>query len=175
VTLRWTTDSLAGIHGLNIHRSTSPDGPFERLNAMPIPPGSPGSYSDTTVWPATTFWYELRAVMADGSEDIVGAQARVTTGGSLEARLYAARPNPSAGSVALQLDVPDHSGPVRAAVYNVNGQLVKWLERGPMSRGRHTLSWNGTDGAGRPVSSGVYFCRASVGEWSGSKRFVLIR
>ena len=89
--------------------------------------------------------------------------------------LYAARPNPFAGEVTMQLDVPDHSGPVLVAVYNVRGQLVKWLERGQMLRGRHELRWDGTDERGLPVSNGVYFCQVSVGEWTGKRRLVLLR
>ena len=95
--------------------------------------------------------------------------------GRLEARFHAARTDPFVASVSMQLDVPSHAGPVVAAVYNVRGQLVKSLENGPMTRGRHTLRCDGTDERGLSVSSGVYFCRASVGEWTGRRQFVLLR
>jgi len=53
VMLRWTIGTLAGVEGLNIYRSTSPDGEFIRVNDSPIPPCSPGSFEDATVWPET--------------------------------------------------------------------------------------------------------------------------
>jgi hypothetical protein len=175
VQLRWTVGSLAGIDGFRVYRATSADGPFVCLNEIPFPSTSPGGFVDATIWPGTTFWYELRAVLSDGSEDIVGSPVRITTGGSFEARLYPARPNPFGGAVTMQLDVPNHSGPVVAAIYNVRGQLVKWLEQGPLPRGRHTLQWDGTDERGLPVSNGVYFCQARVGEWTGKRQLVLLR
>jgi len=167
--------SVADIDGFRVYRATSPGGPFACLQEAAVPASSPGDYVDTTVWPATTFWYQLRAVLYDGSEDIVGSPVSIATGGSLEAKLYAARPNPFAGDVAMRLDVPSHSGPVTAAVYNVRGQLVKSLADGPLTRGRHTLQWDGTDERGLPVSNGVYFCQARVGEWTGKRRLVLLR
>ena len=175
VTLRWTVGSLAGIDGFRVYRATSSGGPFACLNEVAVQASSPGDYVDTTVWPATTFWYQLRAVLHDGSEDVVGSPVRVTTGGSLEARLYPARPNPFGRAVSMQFDVPGHSGPVTAAVYNVRGQLVKSLADGPLTRGRHTLHWDGTDDRGLRVSNGVYFCQARVGEWTGKRRLVLLR
>jgi hypothetical protein len=175
VTLRWVVSSLGDISGFRVYRSTSPQGPFFLISDELCPVVSPGVYVDTTVWPGTTFLYELRALTVDGSEDVVGAPTSATTGGSLEARLYPARPNPFDGAVTMQLDVPNHSGPVLAAVYNVHGQLVKWLENGPVARGRHVLIWDGTDERGLPVSDGIYFCRASVGEWIGKRKLALLR
>ncbi|MCK4409598.1 MAG: hypothetical protein KAW67_05905, partial [Candidatus Eisenbacteria sp.] len=65
VTLRWTVESLGAISGFNIYRAWAEDGPFEKLNEERLPPFSPGVYEDTTVWPGSPFWYELRGVMTD--------------------------------------------------------------------------------------------------------------
>jgi hypothetical protein len=174
--VRWTVGSLAGLVGFNIYRATDEDGAYELLNDEPLPAESPGNYEDATTWPETSFWYEVRALFADGTEDVVyGSPAEVRTGGRLALTLYPLRPNPSRGSTTVCFDIPDHSGPVHLVVYNVRGQLVRTLEDGPVERGRHERSWNGMDDAGRPVASGVYFARLSVNEKSSDQKIMVLR
>ena len=96
VLVRWSVSELSGIAGFNVYRGPSSGGPFELLNATPLPATTIGSFSDSSVWPETTFWYQLRAVLLDGAEDDVGSGlASVTTGGELALRLSHARPNPT--------------------------------------------------------------------------------
>ncbi|MCE5250242.1 T9SS type A sorting domain-containing protein [bacterium] len=44
-------------------------------------------------------------------------------------------------------------------LYNCAGQKVKALVSGALSRGMHTVIWDGSDDHGRPVTSGVYLYR----------------
>jgi len=176
VTLRWTVESLAGIEGLNVYRATSPDGPFARVNETVIAPSSPGFFEDPTVWPETTFWYQLRALLADGREDLVGpAAVSVTTGGRLAVRLSAAHPNPFTRGTSLSFDVPDHVGPVSLRVYNARGQLVKTLAEGTLDRGRHLAHWDGRNTQGMSVPSGVYFMRLEVDGIARTAKALLAR
>jgi hypothetical protein len=176
VMLRWTVASLSGIEWFNVYRATSPDGPFVRVNEEPIPPASPGEYEDSTVWPQTTFWYELRAALAEGVEDVVGpALANVTTEGQLVFTARPAIPNPFAAETRITFDIPDHAGPVSLAIYNVRGQVVRTLIDGIVDRGRHTVSWNAADSAGRRVSAGVYFARLVLGGAARSQKLVVVR
>ena len=41
--------------------------------------------------------------------------------------------------------------------------------------GRHESIWNGLDDTGRQVASGTYFYRLEAGEYSETKRMVLIK
>ena len=174
--VRWTVGSLAGLTGFNVYRATAEDGPFELLNDRPLPAESPGNYEDATTWPETDFWYEVRALSADGSEDVVyGSPAEVRTGGRLALTLYPLRPNPSRGSSTVRFDIPNHSGPVRLVIYNVRGQLVRTLEDGPVERGRHERTWDGSDDHGNAVASGVYFARLSVNEKSSDQKVMVLR
>ena len=174
--VRWTVGSLAGLTGFNIYRATDEDGAYELLNDQPLLAESPGCYEDATTWPETSFWYEVRARAADGTEDVVyGSPAEVRTGGRLALTLYPLRPNPSRGSSTVRFDIPDHSGPVHLVIYNVRGQLVRTLEDGPVERGRHERSWNSMDDAGRPVASGVYFARLSVNGKSDDQKLMVLR
>ena len=176
VMLRWTVGSLAEIETFHICRATSPEGPFVRINDEPLAPSSPGLFEDTTTWPQTTFWYELRALLWDGSEDVVGhSVATVSTGGRLATELYHARPNPSAGATVIQFDVAEHLGPVRLAIYNARGQLVRRLRDGPTDRGRHAVRWDGCDERGAPTASGVYFARLEVGGQASTRKILILR
>ena len=174
--VRWTVGSLAGLAGFNIYRATDEDGAYERLNDEPLPAESPGSYEDATTWPETSFWYEVRALFADGTEDVIyGSPADVRTDGRLALTLYPLRPNPCRGSSTVRFDIPDHSGPVHLVIYNVRGQLVRTLEDGPVARGRHERSWNGNDDRGRPVASGVYFARLLVDGNADDQKVMVLR
>jgi hypothetical protein len=64
----------------------------------------------------------------------------------------------------------------RVAVYDVKGRFVKLIVEGILDAGVREFSWDGTDSEGRPVASGVYFCRLSVeGRVATSEKMVLIR
>ena len=173
--VRWTVGSLDRVTGFNVYRSLDEDGPFALLNDGPLEPQSPGSFTDETAWPQTTFWYKVRALYPDATEETVaGSPARVTTGGVLALTLYPLRPNPTAGPSTISFDVPDHSGPVRLDIYNVRGQRVRTVMDRPAARGRHREIWDGTDDRGQHVTSGVYFARLLVdGSSSGQKVTVL--
>lgn len=64
---------------------------------------------------------------------------------------------------------------VQVKVYNVSGQLVKVLDRGPRSAGRFTVGWKGQDLQGRPVASGAYYIHVAMEEWSVTRRVLLLR
>jgi hypothetical protein len=174
--VRWTVGSLGGIDGFNVYRATEEDGPFALLNEELIAPNSPGSFEDESAWPQTTFWYEVRAVFPDGTEDIVsGSPARVTTEGRLTLALYPLRPNPTSGASTISFDIPDHSGTVRLALYNVRGQLVRTVVDGHVERGRYERSWDGTDDRGQHVATGVYFARLMVDGRSSYQKLMVLR
>ncbi|WP_412062072.1 FlgD immunoglobulin-like domain containing protein [Rubrivirga sp. IMCC45206] len=71
-------------------------------------------------------------------------------------------PNPSAGIVTapFRLSAP---GPVRADVVDVLGRVVRVLLADELDAGAHLLSWDGHDGAGRPVAAGAYLLRLDAG------------
>jgi alpha-tubulin suppressor-like RCC1 family protein len=175
VMLRWTVPSLTDIDGFNVYRGTSRDGPFSRANEDVIVPSTPGSFEDTDVWPETTFCYELRALLTDGSEDVVDTPlACVTTGGRLAAKLYPAHPNPLTSRTSIQFDLPDEVAPVRLAVYNVRGQLVRTIFGGRLARGRHVLTWDGRDERGLRASSGAYFIRLETSARTATQKILVL-
>lgn len=56
----------------------------------------------------------------------------------------------------------DQAGKVSIAVYDVNGKLVNTLVDSMVSMGQHSVSWNGSDFAGKLLAGGIYFYRMKV-------------
>ncbi|MBM3317204.1 MAG: right-handed parallel beta-helix repeat-containing protein, partial [Candidatus Eisenbacteria bacterium] len=96
-----------------------------------------------------------------------------TSAGPLAPALRVAR-NPGAGRVSLWLDLPG-SGPATLTVLDVGGRIVRRLAGGDWLAGRHALTWDGRDDAGRPVGPGLYFLRLDGPGPSAGARALLLR
>jgi len=84
------------------------------------------------------------------------------------------RPNPFWSSTTISYSLSAQR-PVTLAVYDIRGALVRELVRGTVETGAHRVIWDGRDGRGREVGSGIYFCRLETGEFTETKRMVLLR
>ena len=86
-------------------------------------------------------------------------------------------PNPFNASTAISFLIPFRlaNETTRLSIYNLTGQLVRVLQLDTQQAGEHRLSWNGRDGYGREVASGVYIYRLDVGEWAVHRRMLLLR
>ena len=69
-----------------------------------------------------------------------------------------ARPTPFRGSTSLAFDLA-HEAEVTIEVWNVRGARVRGLAHGTMAAGRHAMSWDGRDDAGRRLAAGLYWVR----------------
>ncbi|MFH1841582.1 MAG: FlgD immunoglobulin-like domain containing protein, partial [bacterium] len=78
------------------------------------------------------------------------------------------------GQASLQLLLPG-AAQVQLAIYDARGALVRQLYRGVCEAGARTIVWDGRDGGGRQVASGVYFAVAKLAEQKLTARFVLVR
>ncbi|MEJ2721583.1 MAG: FlgD immunoglobulin-like domain containing protein [bacterium] len=54
--------------------------------------------------------------------------------------------------------------PLRLTIFDSCGRKIVDLVDATLPPGLHTVEWNGEDSEGRPVASGVYFCRLSAGD-----------
>jgi hypothetical protein len=89
--------------------------------------------------------------------------------------LWGSRPNPFSAPATIAFDVPAGGGDVKVRVYDVSGRGVRVLVDGHQSPGRKLVTWDGTDEAGRPVASGVYYCRMEAPGHDESVKMTLIR
>ena len=81
-------------------------------------------------------------------------------------------PNPFNPATTIPLAVPDDSGAVELAIYNILGQPVRQVWAGPLAAGEHRLGWDGRDGQGQAVAAGVYLYRLQVGEQARIRKMV---
>jgi hypothetical protein len=90
-------------------------------------------------------------------------------------RLGGGCPNPFNPATTIHYSLGRGTDRARLAVYDVAGRLVAVLSDGPAAAGDHEARWDGRDGDGHPVSSGVYFVRLSADGWSGSTKMTLLK
>jgi subtilisin family serine protease len=88
--------------------------------------------------------------------------------------LFANYPNPFNPQTNISFALPKPVT-VRLAIYNILGQKVKNFEEGRTPAGIHELIWDGRNDKGITVSSGVYFYRLDAGEFSDTKKMLLLR
>jgi hypothetical protein len=95
VVLTWETASEVGTAGFVVHRSQSPDGPFETVTDTPIPAqgdplvGSSYQYEDRNLVWGQRYYYQLEEVERGGTQtpfpDIVAGRAGAGLGWALGA------------------------------------------------------------------------------------------
>jgi FlgD Ig-like domain len=76
-------------------------------------------------------------------------------------RLDLAGANPFRAGTSFAFSLP-RAGDARVSVHDAAGRLVRVLSDGAHEAGAHRAEWNGRNGVGKPVGSGVYFVRLSA-------------
>jgi immune inhibitor A len=86
-------------------------------------------------------------------------------------------PNPFNPVTKIDFDISPSSYPVRVSlrIYNIRGQLVRTLVDEERAPGRYSIIWNGTDGQGEEVSSGIYFYQLRAKDQSVVRKMVLLK
>ena len=85
-------------------------------------------------------------------------------------------PNPFNPTTTIEYSIRE-KGHVSLKIYNVSGQLLKTLVDGfqEPSNGTVKVKWNGLSDSGESVSSGVYFYKLVSGNYSKTKKMVLLK
>jgi hypothetical protein len=83
-------------------------------------------------------------------------------------------PNPFGSGTAIEFSVPETQR-VTLAVFNISGRLVRTLVDGEVPAGPSQVRWDGRDGGGNPLASGIYFYRLENGERTITRKGVLLR
>jgi hypothetical protein len=83
-------------------------------------------------------------------------------------------PNPFNPETEISFSLPERA-PVSLAVYNVLGQKVRVLINATLPAGSYRVAWDGADGKGDRLTSGVYFCRLSAGAKTSTAKMILMK
>jgi hypothetical protein len=86
--------------------------------------------------------------------------------------LCQSKPNPFRDRTVISYSVP-RALDVSIGVYDLSGRLVTTLVNGRQPAGRHTVTWNRTDGTGNRVASGVYFYKLTSGNYRTTRKLVV--
>ena len=106
------------------------------------------SFNDQSVWSAAPSWLK---------------------GTVTEYALYQNYPNPFNPATEIVYDVLQATH-VTLKVYNVMGQEVSTLVNGEMNSGRHTVTFSAAN-----LTSGLYFYTVSMGDFSATKKMLLVQ
>ncbi len=86
-------------------------------------------------------------------------------------------PNPFSDMTVVEYSVPDFAGQVRTSlcIYDAAGRRAEVLFDGVQSPGKYKVVWDGKDDSGVKLAGGTYFARLESGDFSATKRLVLVR
>lgn len=102
-----------------------------------------------------------------------GIELKRESGLSIVFGLGEVRPNPSSGGAKISYSLPSVAS-VRLSVCDPAGRVVNTLVDGVEAPGTRSVSWDGTDGSGTRVPSGVYFFRLIADRLKDAKKVVLV-
>jgi|GEM_PF-967084 len=170
VSLTWVTQSETDLAGYRMFRGTQEFADAMLLTPDMIPATNElqahsYTFTDVEAQAQATYRYWLESMELDGGTNLYGPVTVTvipTTPGDtapqpgLVTALHGAFPNPFNPSATVAYTLAAESN-VRLSVYNMRGQRVCVLQNGRREAGEHRAVWNGRDGSGSEVGSGVYF------------------
>jgi hypothetical protein len=149
---------------------------------------SPNSCSEICIAPdpgagAIIAWQDWRESIKDSIE--IG---RIYAMRMPDAAAFTTPTNAAASAFRLAQNFPNPFNPVTRIryeieapatvalrIYDVEGRLVRRLAGGYRAQGRHEELWDGRDGRGRAVASGIYYYRLDAGSFTETRKMVLLR
>ncbi|UCH63564.1 MAG: VCBS repeat-containing protein, partial [Fidelibacterota bacterium] len=144
----------------------SPPGYIGRLNAEVL------QVSETAV----PFKYDLWMTGADDSLYQGLTMVHISTAPPLptEFALHQNYPNPFNPSTTIRFELPE-AVDVHLMVYDILGREIVRLKNERMEAGYHQVRWNGRDGLGRFIASGIYFARMATPGYSKTVKMLLLK
>lgn len=89
-------------------------------------------------------------------------------------RLEPLSPNPFAHGGRIRFELA-RGGQALLTVHDPAGRLVRVMVDAALGAGHHSAAWDGLDGAGRPVGSGVYLIRLTGPSATVTRKVLLMR
>jgi hypothetical protein len=147
-------------------------------NRVGTSPASDTTFTDSLHDSLTGAYYKVVAVDATAHESPPSNEVAVIPTGVFDAddpgaplprtpRLLGNYPNPFNSSTVFALYIPAvgaSPAPVEIIIYDALGRRATVAFQGELPPGTHQIAWNGSDSAGHPLASGVYFARLKF--WS---------
>ena len=68
----------------------------------------------------------------------------------------------------------DRPASISLRVYDAAGHLARVIAEGGRSASHYVEVWDGREGTGQAVASGVYFCRLDAGSFTQTRKMILL-
>jgi len=111
---------------------------------------------------------------SENSNLVVGVAAEISTHLPKTFSLAQNYPNPFNPITEIRYNLPVDCQ-VRLEIYNILGQKVATLVDESQKAGYKAVQWDGRGVSGGEVSSGIYFCRLEAGDFTATKKMVLLK
>jgi hypothetical protein len=181
IILAWTTESEVNNAGFYVWRSESENGFYQKISTVLISGQRNSSsktdyrFSDPDAKAGKTYWYKIEAVSTDGRSEFHGpVSVLVREAVPAEFSLSMNFPNPFNPVTEADYELPEAS-PVLIRVFSMLGAEVAILVDQRKQAGRYTVRWDGTDGHGILVPSGIYFMYLQAGSFISVRKMTYIR
>ena len=83
-------------------------------------------------------------------------------------------PNPFNPTTAISYQIPENAH-VKLTVYNMLGQEIRTLVDNQQIARSYKATWDATDNFGNSVPSGIYFYSINAGDFSATKKMILLK
>ncbi|HNX01922.1 MAG TPA: FlgD immunoglobulin-like domain containing protein, partial [Candidatus Cloacimonadota bacterium] len=188
VSLHWVTQSETNALGYYIYRSQSGIlSDAVQLNQLIQATNTANehsySYLDEEVENHQDYYYWLQNVDISGNSNFHGpihvsieyndGQGDTPTI-QPKTSLLNAYPNPFNPQTTIQYEMKD-AGSVHITIWNTKGQLIRDFKFNHAAAGHYQFAWNGTDMKGNDVATGVYYYRMNSGNYTDTKKMVLMK
>ncbi|MCH7760676.1 T9SS type A sorting domain-containing protein [candidate division TA06 bacterium] len=144
---------------------------------------------------------EIKTLLASGSDDdckeaqglaaeinegtaLVDCNLRFSSPTRVDISLSKNSPNPFSSTTTIHYILPAVSSQqsainnptrVRLAIYDITGRVVRTLVDGVQEVGSYTVEWNGKNSREQEVPNGIYFYRLQMGDYTATKKLILLR
>ncbi|MCF7841466.1 MAG: T9SS type A sorting domain-containing protein, partial [Lentisphaeria bacterium] len=83
-------------------------------------------------------------------------------------------PNPFNPTTTIQYDLPEPAL-VSLTIFNQLGQPIRTLVNGEKAAGYQAVVWDGQNNAGQQVGTGIYFYQMRAGQFSQTRKMLLLK
>jgi len=195
VEINWRTESETDCQIWEIERSFFADSNYQMMAQIPGQgtTNEPHDYSwiDSTVVAVNTYYYRLAEVNSVGDRTYYGpvsvvvsfygvAGAPVTSDRAFSLQLKQNYPNPFDKTTVISYQAAV-DGPVKLAVYNIAGQLVRDLTPPPLQRHLErearegSVTWDGKDENGWAIPNGIYIYCLESGDFKVARKMIILK
>jgi hypothetical protein len=176
IALTWSAGE-SGADAAHVYRRVGSD-PAARLSALPLPVNQGRvDYLDAAgdVARGSVLRYSL-GLVRDDQEFGRTPETAITLTAIVPATtaLHPAYPNPFNPETTIAFDLA-RAGQTRLEVFDASGRRIRTLADENLAAGSYTRAWDGRDATGRPVPSGVYYCRLSTDGVTSLRKLMLLR